>query len=127
MANIKLEATTQKNQPEQLNAVIIDSIQGAKGKDIKKYDLRQLDDASADFYIICHGTSSTQISGIVGAVARDVSQEIGFKPNHSEGTKSWMLIDYFSVIVHIFSEDKRAFYNLDDLWSDAIVTTYEDL
>ena len=127
MVNTKLNIAQKQIQPEELNDVIIDAIQEVKGKDIKKYDLHQLDDASADYYIICHGISSTQISGIVGMIARNVSDQLGIKPNHSEGTKSWMLIDYFSVIVHVFSEEKRGFYSLDDLWSDAEITAYEDI
>ena len=109
-----------------LNDLIVDAIQDNKGKEIILYDLRQLEDASSDFFIICHGTSSTQIAGILKNIERRVHEELGIRPSHLEGKQgTWMLIDYFSVIVHIFSEEKREFYQLDDLWSDALVTTYE--
>lgn len=112
-----------------LNDLIIDAIQDVKGKGIKKYDLRQLDEASTDFFIICHGSSGAQLGGILSNIEKKVIQQLGIRPNHTEGkmSKNWRLIDYFSVVVHVFAEDKRGFYNLDDLWSDAIVTAYEDI
>lgn len=126
--NNKNSASTQSApRPEVLNDLIIDAIQDNKGKDIVLFDMRQLEDASSDFFIICHGTSKTQIAGILKNIERRVLEELGMRPNHSEGKQgTWMLIDYFSVVVHIFSAEKREFYRLDELWSDAITTTYEN-
>lgn len=102
-------------------------MQDNKGKEIVLFDMRHLEEASSDFFIICHGTSNTQIAGILKNVVRRVYDEFGFRPNHSEGTPgNWLLLDYFSVVVHVFSAEKREFYNLDDLWSDAKITRYED-
>ena len=113
---------------EELNHLIIDAIQDIKGKDIALFDLRHLEEASSDFFIVCHGSSNTQIVGIIRNIEKRIFQELGIKPNHSEGKlgKNWLLIDYFSVIVHVFSREKREFYNIEDLWSDANVTTFED-
>ncbi len=124
MNHTESNTATEINNSELLNDLIIDAIEEGKGKGIKKIDLRKLEEASTDFYIICTGLSSTQISGIVGRIAKRVKEELGINPSHSEGTASWMLLDYFSTIVHIFPEEKRAFYNLDDLWSDGIITEY---
>lgn len=125
--NNKISASTQTApNPQVLNNLIVDAIQDNKGKEIALFDMRQLEDASTDFFIICHGTSNTQIAGILKNIERRVREELGIYPNHLEGKQgTWMLIDYFSVIVHIFSAEKREFYQLDDLWSDALVTTYE--
>jgi ribosome-associated protein len=123
-------ASVQKDyQPDVLNDLIVDAIQDVKGKGIKKFDLRQLDEASTNFFIICHGNSSTQLAGIISNIERKVIKELGIRPSHSEGksSKNWVLIDYFDVVVHVFAEDQREFYNLDDLWSDAIVTEYDDI
>jgi len=110
-----------------LTTLIIDAIQDNKGKEIALFDMRQLEEASSDFFILCNGNSKTQISGILKNIERRVQKEFGIRPNHSEGQEAnWMLLDYFSVIVHVFSNEKRAFYNLDDLWSDAKVTKYDD-
>lgn len=119
----------QQNTPQAnaLNSLIIDAIQDNKGKEIVLFDIRHLEEASSDYFIICHGTSNTQIAGILKNVERRVYEELGLRPNHSEGTPgNWLLLDYFSVVVHVFSAEKREFYNLDDLWSDAKITSYND-
>lgn len=129
MNNANFASVQKDDQPDVLNDLIVDAIQDVKGKGIKKFDLRQLDEASTDFFIICHGSSSTQLAGIISNIERKVIKELGLRPNHSEGksSKSWVLIDYFNVVVHVFAEEKRDFYNLDDLWSDAIITEYDDV
>lgn len=117
------------NASDELNKIIIDAIQDVKGEEIIKFDMRGLDEASTDYFIICHANSSTQINGILSKIERQVYDFLGLRPNHIEGQqgKSWMLIDYFSVVVHVFDKNKRAFYNLEELWNDAEITTYEDL
>jgi len=112
-----------------LSSVIVSAIQDVKGKSIIALDMRGVDDSSADMFIICNGKSSTQIRGIADSVERKVLETFGYRPNHVEGqnTGNWMLMDYFNVVVHVFSKEKREFYNLESLWSDAIITRYEDL
>lgn len=115
---------------DSLNALIIDAIQDLKGKDIILFDLRQFKDANIDYFIICHGTSNTQTASILKSIERRVLSDLGIRANHSEGGvlgAGWFLIDYFSVIVHVFSKEKRDFYNLEDLWSDAKITKYENI
>ncbi len=129
MSNKNIAFQKNAQQPDELNHLIIDAIQDIKGKDISLFDMRALEEASSDFFIICHGNSKPQISGILKNIEKRVYEELGIRPNHSEGKQgmNWMLIDYFSVIVHIFSEEKRKFYNLEDLWSDAKVTNYKNI
>ncbi|MGH1337594.1 MAG: ribosome silencing factor [Aureispira sp.] len=124
----KTSAFQQNNpQPDALNSLIVDAMQDNKGKDIVLFDMRHLEEASSDFFVLCHGTSNTQMAGILKNVERRVNDEFGLRPNYSEGTPgNWLLLDYFSVVVHVFSAEKREFYNLDDLWSDAKITRYDD-
>lgn len=112
-----------------LNDLIIDAIQDIKGKHIKKLDLRKLEEASADFFIICEGDSTTQVKAIADNVYQRVKDELGLLPSHREGVlgAKWVLVDYFDTVVHVFHPETRAFYDLDDLWSDAKVTEYENL
>ena len=112
-----------------LNDLIIDAIQDIKGKHIKVLDLRKLEDASADFFIICEGDSTTQVKAISDNVYQRVKDELGLLPSHREGVlgAKWVLVDYFDTVVHVFHPETRAFYDLEDLWSDAIVTEYENL
>lgn len=127
MSNKNIAFQKNAQHPSVLNNLIVDAIQDIKGKDIALFDMRQLEEASSDFFIVCSGNSKTQISGIIKNIERRVYEELDIRPNHSEGhSGNWMLIDYFSVMVHIFSHEKREFYNLDDLWSDAEITKYDN-
>ena len=112
-----------------LNALIIDRIQDIKGKNISKLDLRHLHDAPANFFIICEGDSIVQVKSIADHVFRSLKQEADELPSSFEGATAanWVCLDYFDTIVHIFHRDARKFYQLDELWSDAVLTEYENL
>ena len=112
-----------------LNALIIDSIQDIKGKNILKMDLRQLDGAPTDFFIICEGDSSTQVGAIASNIVKRLKDEVGVRPSHIEGKdmSTWVLVDYFDIIVHVFYPETRQFYEIEDLWSDAITTEYQNI
>ena len=114
---------------KELNQLIIDSIQDIKGQNIVKLDMRALDDAPADFFIICQGESSTQINSIASNVQKRLKTELGATPTSVEGanSKHWVLVDYFSTVVHVFYPETRAFYELEELWGDADFTSYETL
>lgn len=113
---------------EELNDLIIDSIQDIKGKNIVKLDLRELEDAPTDFFIICEGDSNTQVNSIAGNIRKRLKLEVDTLPSHVEGesVSTWILMDYFNVVIHVFYRETRANYELEDLWSDAIFTEYED-
>lgn len=119
----------QKPNLDALNDLIIDSIQDIKGKNIVKLDLRILGDGPADYFIICEGTSSTQVKAISDNIQKRLKEELGVYPNHVEGTRNalWICMDYFNTVVHIFHPESRTFYELEDLWSDAKVTQYDSL
>ena len=107
---------------------IIDAIQDVKGKEIISLDLREIESAICKYFVICTGTSNTHVSAIEGNVKKVISKDLGEKPSHIEGNNmgEWILMDYFDVIVHIFQEKTRAFYNIEDLWGDAKFTKYKD-
>lgn len=114
---------------EQLNDLIVDSIQDIKGKKILKLDMRHLDDAPTDFFIICEGESTVQVKAIANNINFRLKKEADTLPAHLEGADSshWVLVDYFNVVVHVFYPETREFYQLEELWSDAKVTEYEDI
>lgn len=118
-----------KYSSEELNDLIIDSIQEIKGKNIVKLDLRRLEDAPADYFIICEGSSTTQVKALADNVYKRLKEEAGITPNHIEGARSalWVCVDYFSVVVHVFHPEVRSFYELEDLWGDATITQYSSL
>ncbi|MEL6922660.1 MAG: ribosome silencing factor, partial [Bacteroidota bacterium] len=108
---------------------IIDSIQDIKGKNIVKLDLRHLEEAPAEFFIICEGDSNVQVKSISDNIYKRLKQEGNTLPLHVEGQQNaqWVLVDYFNVVVHVFYKDARSFYELEDLWGDAIFTEYQNL
>lgn len=114
-------------QIDGLVELIIDSISDIKGKHIVTLDLRALDDAPTDFFIICEGDSNTQIRAIAENVRLRVKEEAGMYPSHLEGVNHahWICIDYFDTVVHIFYPETRAFYALEELWGDARMTEYD--
>lgn len=120
------EKQNSRSDIEKLNDLIIDSIQDIKGKKIVKLDLRSLDDAPTDFFIICEGDSNTQVKAISNNVHKRLKQELETAPYHIEGTNNslWVLMDYFSTVVHIFYSETRTFYELEELWGDAKFTEY---
>jgi ribosome-associated protein len=75
----------------------------------------------ADYFIICHADVPPQMEAIADAIERKVKTVLKTRPWSSEGyeNKEWMLLDYIDVVVHIFREDRRFFYNIERLWADA--------
>lgn len=112
---------------EELNELVVSLIQDKKGKDIVSLDLRQIPEAITDYFVICHALSTTQVRAILDYLEEEVRKQTTLKPYHLEGRANgeWCLIDFGDVVVHIFQEEKRAFYQLEDLWSDALVKHYE--
>ena len=100
---------------------IIRGLQEKKGKDIVMLDLRNLNSSVTDIFIVCHGDSSTHLEGLARSVEETVETEIGESPFHIEGKQNaqWILMDYISVVVHIFQPEQRAYYGIERLWADA--------
>jgi len=113
-------------------AVLVESVVKGifekKGLNVLKVDLRKLENRITDYFVICHGSSKTQVDSISYSVEETVRKEAGEKPIHVEGSENcfWVLIDYGNVIVHIFQEEYRNFYSLESLWADAHIDRLED-
>ena len=109
-----------KEREIQLVDEIILGIENVKGENIHQLDLRDLDNTPCDFFILCSGNSNTQVSAIVNSVQKTVSKALHEKPFHTEGLDNaeWVLIDYVSVVVHVFQNQIRDYYNIEELWGD---------
>ena len=114
---------------EQLNQMIIEGIRDRKGKNIVQLDLRDLEDAPTDFFIICEGDSNTHVKSISDSIYKKVKDELYTMPSHMEGSQNarWILMDYFNTIVHVFYPETRQFYEIEHLWSDANMTEFADV
>lgn len=108
--------------------VLIKGLQDKKAENIVTIDLRGLENAICDFFIICTGTSNTHVSALAKAAEEDARKTLGEKPWHSEGfgNAEWILLDYVNTVVHIFQDEARNFYNIEGLWADAIITEIKE-
>lgn len=108
-----------------LNA-IIESIQSIKGNDLISLNFGKIENSICDFFVICSGTSSTHVKAIEENVRKKVQKMTKQKPWHVEqdNKADWILMDYSDIILHIFQEETRSFYNLEELWGDAKKTSH---
>jgi ribosome-associated protein len=114
-----------KQATDALQQLVIEAILDKKGNDVVSLDLRKIKDTPSDYFVITHGDSSTQVKAIYDNVLK-TAKEAGFNPYKTEGAKGaeWMIIDFVDVTVHVFYREKRDFYCLEELWSDAKITSY---
>lgn len=110
-----------------LSEIAVHGIQEKKGNDIVRLDLRNLNSASADYFIICNADSATQVKAIADSVEKEIYIKTQTDPWKKEGLENadWIILDYFDVVVHIFKTEKRNFYGIEDLWGDAQATSYQ--
>lgn len=110
-----------------LIATILSGIEDVKVKEINILDLREIENTVCDYFIICEGTSNTQVSAIVNSIQKKVSKELKDKPWHVEGMDNaeWVLMDYVNVVVHVFQKHVREYYDIESLWGDAKTTIIE--
>tara|TARA_B100000745_G_scaffold267782_1_gene193579 strand:- start:4 stop:375 length:372 start_codon:yes stop_codon:yes gene_type:complete len=122
--------TKENSNADHLISVIINGIEDVKGQNINILDLRDIENTVCDYFIICEGTSNTQVNAIVNSIQKKVSKETKDKPWHIEGSDNaeWVLMDYVNVVVHVFQKHIREYYDIESLWGDAktteIKTTY---
>ena len=116
------------NSNDVLLANIIKGIEEVKGNDIDILDLREIDNSPCDYFVICNGNSNTQVNAIVNSIQKTVSKELKDKPWHVEGMENaeWVLMDYVTIVVHVFQKQIREYYNIESLWGDSKITTIEN-
>ncbi len=104
---------------------IIKGIQEKKGQKITCLDLGSINSTVCDYFVVCHGTSNTHVSAIAESIEEQVSKHTGVKPRRREGFSNaeWILLDYLDVVVHVFQQEVRDYFNLEELWADAPVKT----
>jgi len=110
-----------------LTKAIVKGIQEKKGQNILTMNLKKIPSAVCDYFVLCSGTSNTQVEAIADSVEEIVRKALGDKPWHKEGFENaeWILLDYVNVVVHIFQDHSRMFYNLEKLWDDAEIKKFE--
>ncbi|MBC8464420.1 MAG: ribosome silencing factor [Bacteroidetes bacterium] len=109
--------------------IIIEGMQENKAKEIVSLNLKEIESAVCDYFIICHGTSNTHISAIANSVINETLTTLNDKPFNKEGLGNgeWILLDYGNVVAHIFQRETRDFYNIEKLWGDANIDYIKDI
>lgn len=106
--------------PKETALLLAKALDSKKGLDIKVLETGELT-TLADYFVLCSATSSTQIRALADACEKAMKEATGEDPHHVEGHRggTWVLLDFSAVVVHIFNEEAREFYDLERLWSDA--------
>ena len=124
----KKKSATRLTKSSKLIKTIIAAIQEKKGENIISLDLRKINEAVADFFIICEASNQPQIRAISDNVEVMVKEKCNENPYHHEGFQNlqWVLIDYVNVVVHIMLPENRKFYKLEEMWSDGVLEEHND-
>lgn len=128
LANRKRKGAVRLTKSSKIIKTIIAAIQDKKGEKIVSLDLRKINEAVSDFFIICEANNQPQIRAIAENIERKVNENCDEDPYHHEGltTLQWVLIDYVNVVVHIMLPETRKFYKLEDMWSDGITEEHDE-
>lgn len=123
-----MRKNTEDFTAEKLVETIIFGILEKKGLEITKIDFSKMQNSISKYFIVCHGTSTSHIDAIADSVEEQVFKQLGDKATYTEGkeNKEWILVDFIDVVVHIFQEPTRRFYNIEGLWADAKIDTIKN-
>ena len=122
-----------KSSPEEqvrpLLDAVITGLQDVKGKEIKVLDLRAIDHAVTDYFVVVHGTSRTQVEALAQSVEKTVREALNERPCGTQGLRNGesTILDYSNVVVHVFHESVRPRYALEELWGDADLQVVEEV
>ena len=128
LATRKKKSSVRLTKNSKLIKTIINAIQEKKGENIISLDLRKVNEAVADFFIICEGSSQPHVRAIAEFVEHEMKTRCDEFPYRHEGLKNlqWVLIDYVNVVVHVMLPETRKFYKLEEMWSDAVTAEHDE-
>ena len=114
------------NNSKEMTSLAIKALEDKKGNDIQVIDIREVS-VIADYFIIASGSNQNQVQALADNVEETLGRA-GYEPRQTEGygTATWILMDYNDIIVHIFSEEDRLFYDLERIWRDGKTVNIEE-
>lgn len=120
-------ASVRLTKKSKIFKIIISAIQEKKGENIVSLDLRKIPEAVADFFIVCEAGSQPQVKAVADNIELKVKEICLENVFHKEGFQSmqWVLIDYVNIVVHVMQPETRKFYNLEEMWSDAVIEEHQ--
>ena len=125
----KKNTITRLTKGSKIIKTIINAIQEKKGENVISLDLRKIPEAVADFFIVCEANNPSLLKAIADEVEHEVKERCGESAYKHEGRQAqqWILIDYVNVVVHIMLPEPRKFYQLEEMWSDAVSTEHKEI
>ena len=104
---------------KELTGIAISALEDKKGEDIKILDIQKLC-VICDYFVITHGYNQPQVEAITDNIIDELTK-LGISPRRVEGQKNsgWILLDYGDIVIHVFMNDQRSFYELERIWKDA--------
>lgn len=119
----KKSTVTRVTRNSKLFKTIINAIQEKKGEKVLSLDLKKINEAVSDFFIICEASNPIQLKAIADYIEEEVKKNCSEAPYKHEGRQGeqWILIDYVNIVVHVMLEEPRKFYRLEEMWSDASI------
>ncbi len=125
----KKNTITRLTKSSKIIKTIINAIHEKKGENVISLDLRKIPEAVADFFIICEANNPSLLKAIADEVEHEVKERCGESAYKHEGRQAqqWILIDYVNVVVHIMLPEPRKFYQLEEMWSDAVSTDHKEI
>jgi ribosome-associated protein len=124
----KKSTITRLTKGSKIIKTIINAIHEKKGENVISLDLRKIPEAVADFFIICEANNPSLLKAIADEIEHEVKERCGESAYKHEGRQAqqWILIDYVNVVVHIMLPEPRKFYQLEEMWSDAVSTEHNE-
>jgi len=116
------------NRNSKIFKTILQAVTDKKAEQVISLDLKKIPEAVADYFIICEANNTTQLKAIADFVEYEVKNKCGELPYKHEGKQAlqWILIDYVNIVVHVMMPEARKFYQLEEMWSDAVVLEHQD-
>lgn len=116
-----------KNQSKEMALIAYRALEEKKGEDIRIIEIAGVT-TIADYFIISNGTNDSQVQAMADSVKEELLKA-GYNPKQIEGirNKSWILMDYGDIVIHIFSKEDRIFYDLERIWKDGKILSVEDM
>lgn len=119
--------TDENLKPNEVLNAITEALLSKKANDITVLDVSELT-TLAEYFVICHGNSDVQVKALADVVEEDVLKQCGEKSWRKEGgsSRAWIILDYVNIVVHVMSEEKRRYYDIERMWNDAKITHIKD-
>ena len=126
MENVKTVVATKNKELKKMSDLVVSCMQDKKARDILILDVRELTSLT-DYFILCTSESTPQTKAITNHIYKNMRKD-GWRPNNLEDTKTleWVAMDYFNIIIHIFNEETRNYYQFERLWGDAKIKKIDE-